>query len=71
MRKTRSFVFSVSMFFELENAAIGTYVPPEGWSDASGHESEAIPDPEEEAEQNVLAAEEGRPTAAVICSFAP
>jgi Eco29kI restriction endonuclease len=57
-RDKRLRVFRVDVF-ELENAAIGTYVPPEDWSDASGHESEAIPDPEEEAEQNVLAAEDG------------
>ena len=49
-------VFRVDAF-ESENAAIGSPVKPEEWCDASGHESEAVPDPEEAAEQNVLDAE--------------
>lgn len=49
-------VFRVDAF-ESENAAIGTPIGPEEWCDASGLESEAVPDPEEAAEQNVLAAE--------------
>lgn len=36
------------------NAAIGSPVTPEVWLDACGHETEAMPDPEEAADHNVL-----------------
>jgi hypothetical protein len=49
-------VFRVDVF-ESENAAIDSPIAPGEWYDASDQESEAVPDPEEAAEQNVLAAE--------------
>jgi hypothetical protein len=49
-------VFRVDVFMS-ENLAIDSSITPDSWCDASGHESEAMPDPEEEAEQNVLTAE--------------
>lgn len=55
-RDRRFRVFRVDAF-ESENAAIGSPITPEEWFDASGHESEVVPDPEEAAEQNVLDAE--------------
>lgn len=55
-RDRRFRVFRVDAF-ESENAAIDSPITSEDWYDASGHESEAVPDPEEAAEQNVLAAE--------------
>jgi hypothetical protein len=54
-------VFRVDAF-ESENAAISSPIRPEEWCDASGHESEAVPDPEEAAEQNVLDAELAEPS---------
>lgn len=49
-------VFRVDAF-KSENAAIRSPIKPNEWYDASGHENEAVPDPEEAAESNVLAAE--------------
>jgi hypothetical protein len=49
-------VFRVDVFMN-ENLAIQSSITPNVWRDASGHEGEAIPDPEEAAEQNVLTAE--------------
>jgi hypothetical protein len=49
-------VFRVDVF-KSENFAIQSSITHNAWRDASGHESEAIPDPEEAAEENVLTAE--------------
>ena len=49
-------VFRVDVFMS-ENLAIQSSIAPNTWYNASGHESEAMPDPEEAAEQNVLTAE--------------
>jgi hypothetical protein len=51
-------VFRVDVFMS-ENLAIESSIEPNEWRDAGGHESEAVPDPEEAAEQNVRAAELG------------
>jgi hypothetical protein len=56
-RDKRRRVFRVDAF-ESENAAIGSPISRDEWYDARGHEIEAIPDPEEAAEQSVLAAEQ-------------
>jgi hypothetical protein len=53
---TRLRVFRVDVFIS-ENLAIQSSITPNAWCDASGHESEAMPDPEEAAAQNVLTAE--------------
>lgn len=55
-RDRRLRVFRVDVFTS-ENSAIQSSIMPDMWYDASGHESDAIPDPEEAAEQNVLTAE--------------
>jgi hypothetical protein len=49
-------VFRVDVFTS-ENSAIQSLITPDAWYDASGYETEAVPDPEEAAEQNVLTAE--------------
>lgn len=53
----RRLVFRVEAFLS-ENAAIGSSLQSHEWRDASGHEDEAEPDPEELAELNTLAAEQ-------------
>lgn len=53
----RHLVFRVDAFLS-ENAAIGSQITPDEWRDASGLEAEAMPDPEEAAEQNTLVAEQ-------------
>jgi hypothetical protein len=55
-RDKRLRVFRVEEF-QIENAAIKSKISRKDWKDASGHERHAVPDPEEVAEQNVLAAE--------------
>jgi hypothetical protein len=55
-KDTRLSVFRVNAF-ESENEAINSPIGPNDWYYAGGMESEALPDPEEAAEQNVLAAE--------------
>jgi hypothetical protein len=55
-RDRRLRVFRVDAFWN-ENAAIGSSIGAEEWYDARGQETEAVPDPEEAAEQNVLTAE--------------
>jgi hypothetical protein len=50
-------VFRVGAFVS-ENQPINSPITPDQWYDASGREPEALPDPEEAAEQNVLDAEE-------------
>lgn len=49
-------VFRVDVFIK-ENAAIQSSITPRDWRDASGQESEALPDPDEAAAQNVRTAE--------------
>ena len=44
--------------FLTENAAIGRQIEPDEWRRAEGDESEAEPDPEEDAELNTLSAEQ-------------
>jgi hypothetical protein len=56
-RDRRFRVFRIDAF-ESENAMISSPVRPDEWYDASGHENEAVPDPEEAAEWNVLDAEQ-------------
>jgi hypothetical protein len=56
-RDRRLQVFRVDAF-QRENEAISSPISPEEWVDARGHEGEAMPDPEEAAEQNVLTAEQ-------------
>lgn len=53
----RILVFRVGEFLS-ENAAIGRHIEPDEWRRAEGDESEAEPDPEEDAELNTLSAEQ-------------
>ena len=56
-RDKRILVFRVDEFHS-ENAAIGRQIKSDEWRRAEGHESEAEPDPEEDAELNTVAAEQ-------------
>jgi hypothetical protein len=56
-RDKRILVFRIDEFLS-ENAAIGRQIQPDEWHMAEGHESEAEPDPEEDAELNTIAAEQ-------------
>lgn len=53
----RILVFRVDEFLS-ENAAIGRNLRPDEWRRGEGQESEAEPDPEEDAELNTMAAEQ-------------